>query len=206
MLYKNTQHNLFMLMHDIGYAYQEQLFRFFSDVDDAKNIPYYIKKQIDDRNFFWASSAFGKPMDTSSIPTSGSGRLPFMATHTNILMFRKTPEINVEALQRRLRSLWILASFKSKEVRQIYLATYPSQIMFITEDNQCYDVTVCNDFTIAQVAMMNREKGIPKGMQDEVNHIVLVPSAEFGEQLGPYGFDSYCFLDANNIPQYGVWE
>lgn len=78
--------------------------------------------------------------------------------------------------------------------------------MFITEDNQCYEVTVCNDFAIAQVAMINREKGIPKGTLDEVNHIVLVPSTEFGEQLGSYGFDSYCFLDANNIPQYGVWE
>lgn len=215
MLHKNTQLNMLYLMHDIGYAYPDQIIRFFRDAPDAKNVPYYIKKQIDARNFFWASSASGLPMESDAAKDFTLGfreamaagtSSSFFATHTNVLMFRKTPELKTDVLRRRLHALWVLASFESDEVRQVYLAKYPSQIMFITEDNQCYEVTCCYDTTTAQLAMSVRQSGIPKGMNDEVNHIALISHPNFAKDLQPYGFDSFCYLDKNHNPQYGVWE
>lgn len=203
MLYETTNLNIYMLLHEMGYMRPEQIHRFFRDTADAKNIAYYLKSQIDKRNFFFASTALGPPIDPEAAITRPNS---FVATHSNILMFRKAPNVNIEVLRLRLRALWVLASFNSKEVVQAFIANYPSQIMFITTDSQCYDVTVCDNTLVAQTAMINRARLIPKGAPDEINHIALVNSPELGKKLEPYGFDSYCYLDKRFVPQYGVWD
>ena len=180
MLYERTQLNILSLFRTVGYARPDQLIRFFSDAPDAKSVEFYIKQLL-------------------------SSQYLVLGNQGNILKYRKAPNITHSAIVNRLNALWVLASFDSSEVRQVYLMPYPTELAFITNDNLAYDVTCCDSTTVAQMAMTKREQSLPAGVTDDINHIVIVPNAQIGESLSPYGFDSYCIFDSNKMPHYHTW-
>lgn len=181
MIFKSTKLNMITLLRAVGYMKTEQIMRFFSDADDAQNIPFYIKQQVDEKNFLYDKSR-------------------------DILQFRRAEPIKSDVVLKRIRALWVLSAFGSSDVRQVFLIPYPGEYMFITSDDRCYDVICVDNNTIAQLAMYNRTKFLPKDMPDEVNHIAVVGNADFGRRLDAYQFDSYCTLDGEHNPQYFVWE
>ena len=181
MLYEATPDNLRLVVRTAGTLLREQICRFFSDTDDSLNVEYYIKELTAQRIF-----DFEEEKDTVSWHTA--------------------PRVNETSVQARIQAFWIIASFRSRAVKEIVLLPYPSQFLFLTHTNDVYDISVCTGTTDAMLVKRMRQATVCDGVEDEVNHIALVSSDRVGRQLGAYGFDSYCTLDGNRKPQYRTWS
>lgn len=181
MLYESTLDNILALVHATGYIQKEQLLRFFSDVKDSINVEYYLAQLV-------------------------KNRLMDCDERTNIISWHGIRKIRSSEVQRRIQSLWILVSFRSMNVRDITLLPYPAQYMFVTHANDVYDVTTISSREEAAVAQKKMRLGQIEGVEDDVNHIAIVDNEALGQELGPYGFDSYCLLDLAHRPRYGTWS
>ena len=102
MLYEATPDNLRLVVRTAGTLLREQICRFFSDTDDSLNVEYYIKELTAQRIF-----DFEEEKDTVSWHTA--------------------PRANEASVQARIQAFWIIASFRSRAVKEIVLLPYPSQ-------------------------------------------------------------------------------
>ena len=181
MLYEATPDNLRLVVRTAGTLLRDQLLRFFSDTDDSLNVEYYIKELAAQRIFDYDDGKETVSWHTASRVTEA-------------------------VAQARIQAFWIIASFRSRAVKEIVLLPYPSQFLFLTHTNDVYDISCCTGTTDAMLVKRARQATICEGVEDEVNHIALVTSERVGRQLGAYGFDSYCVLDGNCKPQYRTWS
>lgn len=181
MIYESLKHNLFDFVRSVGYAREDQLREFFRDAKDF--------------------DAFEEVLTTTI--AQGFFRLN---QYSRVLRFHTAPALKPDELSERLKSLWVPIGFGSEGIRHITAMAYPTQISFITHDNQCYDVTVCNSHPVAQISLQHRTNEVPEGVVDLVNHIALTDSVAFGNTLQPYGFDCFCVLDEDHRPNYYSWE
>lgn len=181
MLYESTPNNMIAMVRSVGYVGRDQLVRFFSDVADSVRIEYYIKQL-------------------------GKSRLFDIDEAKNIISWHMGPKINEREIKRRIRAFWVIASsFRSEGIRDVTLLPYPSQFMFVTHKNEVYDLTVLSSKEEATVAQRKHSMWKIDGVEDDVNHIVIVDSEALGKSLDAYGFDSYCVLDRSYKPKYGTW-
>ena len=180
MLYEATPDNLRLVVRTAGALAREQLLRFFSDTDDTLNVEYYIKELVAQRIFDYDQ---GK----------------------DIVSWHTAPQAAPSLVSSRIQAFWIIVSFRSKYIKEIVLLPYPSQFLFITHGNDVYDISFCSGTTDAMLVKRAREATLCEGLPDEVNHIALVSSEKVGQQLGAYGFDSFCVLDQDHKPQYRTW-
>ena len=181
MLYEQTPVNLEMLVREIGVVHRVQLVRFFSDVETERKMNYYIKCLMDDH------------------------KLIYEKEH-DILRWHASPRFIFEERERRIRAFWLPTSFKSTNIKEIIILQYPFQFLFITHDDELYDVAVCDDSSTAFLCRKRIEMSLVDGIEDEVNHILLTRSESTGRKLNGYGFDSFCVLDDENNPRYFEWE
>ena len=181
MLYEATPNNLRLAVRTAGYLAREQLIRFFSDTDDALNVEYYIREFVAERILDYDEKV-------------------------DVLSWHSGPKVGAADIANRIKAFWIITSFRSKAVKEILLLPYPSQFIFITSDNAVYDISVCSSTMEAMLVERNRKMTLCEGVEDEVNHIAIVNSERLGEQLGAYGFDSYCTLDREHRPHYCTWN
>ena len=183
MRYVETPANLRELLHICGSLKVDQIYRFFSDTVDSGNLEYYIQSLID---YNLADFDEGK----------------------GILSWHKSsnePTLTEANMKDRITAFWVIASFYSGNIREIIPMNYPSQFMFITADNQVYDLSVIASKSVANIWARTQKIYQIQGVEDEVNHIAIVNSKSLGEDLGPFGFDSYCTFDKNHLPTYGTW-
>ncbi len=165
----------------------DQLKWFFRNANDAFNLDYYIQTLI-------------------SSPLYDFNKVK------NRISYHLAPKYKDNVIDRYILAFWVVAYFGYEAVREVQLLKYPSQILFITEDddefqegeskNEVYDVTVCTTEMEASVAYQNRQLYAIDGVKDEVNHIAMVTNHDIGKAVMKYGFDCYCMLDADKIPQW----
>ena len=170
MIYEHTQNNMLALMQHIGTLTEEQLTRFFSDAMSVPRIQNLLDKMV--------TYSYLKYDEALKRYT-----------------FHGFPEINKDIVDKRIRAFWVLANWGSNSILEVYTLPYPLQFFIITPDNFAFDITVCNSMNEAQIARHVWDANAVKGVPDDVNHIAVVPTAELGEKLRPYGFDSYCLID-----------
>lgn len=170
MTFRSTQNCIQDLLRIIGTASVDQLVKFFRNAPDAANVRYYIEEMR-------------KLSILDYEPSS------------NWVRYRDAPGLNDDVERRRVMAFWIVAEFGYDFVREITPLRYPSQLLFITETDEVYDVTVCVSEKEAQLVATTRPLHSLPGVEDDVNHIALVIRPDVGDKVLKYGFDSYCVLD-----------
>ena len=88
------------------------------------------------------------------------------------------PSLSESALQLLHQAVWVPANFGIKNIRDIWTTDYPSQLIYITEDNAIYDVTVYTLSDAPSITLLaNRlwKAKTPEGQEDIVNHVAVVP-------------------------------
>ena len=182
MLYESTPNNITAFMHAVGVANKEQILKFFSDVPDAINIEYYLEQLV-------------------------KNRLLDYDEYKKLYSWHAMAQINDAEKRLRIHALWVIVSFRSNQIREISVLLYPSQFLFVTHENEVYDITVCYSKTDASLAARKLRMSRIEGVEDDINHIAVVNSDVLGVEIGAYGiFDSYCILDKAHKPRYGTWS
>lgn len=182
MIYKLTKANIYTLMRAIGYATEEQLIQFFRDAEDAYNVPYYIHNMVNQRNLAMDKRS-GVVSDFRVIPMKSD------AIHTRIYVF------------------WLLAALGSEKIRDISTMEYPGEIVYVTDENEVFEITFINDLAIARLAMNKRHAREMKELPpDDTHQVALVLDEEIGQKMEAYGFDCYCLLDTEHKPHFHYFE
>ena len=171
MTFKTTQNCIQDILRMIGTASVDQLMKFFRNAPDASNVRYYIEEM--------------RKLSLLDYEPS-----------SNWVRYRDAPGLNDDVERRRVLAFWIVAEFGYDFIREIIPLRYPSQLLFITETDDVYDVTVCVSEKEAQLVANTRPIYTLPDVEDDVNHIALVIRPEVGEKVLKYGFDSYCVLDS----------
>ena len=180
MIYESTVDNLITLMRVVGCLKKDQILAFFSDCTDANNVDYYIKQLIQHRILDYDEKK-------------------------DLVSYHLAPKIKDAEMLKRIQAFWVVVSFRSNNVRELALMPYPTQFILVTDDNEVYDLTVCMARTDAQLAARVRKAGEIAGVPDEVNHVAITNTVADGEELAKYGFDSFCVINANKVPEYHTW-
>lgn len=176
----STRQNIQDILKKMGTLDVEQIERFFRNAPDAQNVLYYIKEMVAMR------------------------LCEYDATQDRVT-WHTAPAMKPEAIARRILAFWVVAYFGFENIREVLPLHYPSQIFFITQDNKCYDLTVCTSEVEAKHAVIVRDTLKKKDDEDEVNHIAIVLNKEAGSKLMRVTndrFDSFCVYDAQKMPTY----
>lgn len=177
MEFLSTRNCLEQIMRTMGTLEVSQVERFFRNAPDIANLNLYVSRFVGYHIFDYSETK-------------------------KRLSYHSFPATKDDIVNRRITAFWIPASFGYDNVREIILLKYPSQILFISEDNEVYDVTVCTCEEDASIAERIREHYATKGIEDDVNHIAVVRNADLGREALKHGFDSYCILDEYKHPTY----
>lgn len=164
-------------MKAMGTLRIDQLIKFFRSADDARNLDYYIKELI-------SSGILDYDKGTNEV------------TYHNSLLLSRDPVI------RRIIAFWVPAYMGFDNIREMHPLRYPSQILFGTETNETFDLSVCVTAEEGAFCRYNWDLAGIAGENDNTNHIAVVSSHEVGREILQYGFDSYCIYDDDKTPQY----
>lgn len=181
MIYESTPDNIAVLLNAVEVASEAQLLRFFADASDAHNVEYYL-----------------------SLLTKN--RILDYDENKKRFSWHNAPKLSESVIQSRIKAFWAPAALMSGSVREISLLPHPSQFMFVTSENEVYDLTVCSSKTDAALAAKKRRLWEIEGVRDEVNHVAIVDNETVGRELGDYGFDYFCVFDKNFKPRYFTWN
>lgn len=195
MLYTSTQICIEDVVRKVGTLEVPQIYRFFRNAPDQYNLNFYLNERI-----------------LCNIFDYDEGK--------NQVTYRNNPALEPITVANRIRAFWIIAEFGYENIREIEVLRYPSQFLFITEDNDCFDITFCADERDGVMAGTHRSlhSVTSEGrIIDETNHIALVryksvgdavlkleyvAGVKNGEREMAKVFDQYCILDDNKTPQY----
>jgi len=172
-----TKDNIIYTMKAMGTLRVDQLMKYFRSADDAQKVAFYITELID-----------------SHILTYDKG--------TNEVTFRDSLRLNRDPVIRRIMAFWILAYMGYDKIQELYSLRYPSQVLYVTETNESYDISVCVTADEGAFAECARQLYLIPGAPDNVNHIAVVPDHEVGKKVLEYNFDSYCIFDEDKVPHY----
>ncbi len=164
-------------MKAMGTLRIDQLTTFFRSADDARNLDYYIKELI------------------------GSGVLDY-DKGTNEVTYHDSLMLNRDPVIRRIIAFWVPAYMGYDNIREMRPLRYPSQILFSTETNEIFDLSVFVTAEEGAFCRYNWDLTGIAGENDNTNHIAVVRCHEVGREILQDGFDSYCIYDENKTPQY----
>lgn len=118
---------------------------------------------------------------------------------------KHSPHLTREYMMAQFKALDVLCNFQDTDIRAFYPAQYPCSLLFITEDNDVYDVTVIdynNYNALSNLIPIIRSSQLPKDIEDIVYHIAVVPSSDFIPMIANLPFDQYCVLDDDGNPEF----
>lgn len=178
MMYEATAHNLLILVRTMGQVRKEQIEKFFADADDRDILDYYLE-------------------------TYKAQRVFDIDEKTGIVSWHRLPAFyDKNVLARRMTAFWAVANMGYKQVRDLLLLPYPTELLVITHDNDVFDFTVCSSKMDASLANRVRSMSAVEGVEDEVTHVAIVRDTELIPQLAQFGFDVACTYDHNHDAQY----
>lgn len=172
-----TSDNIINTMKAMGTLRIDQLMKYFRSSDDAQKLAFYIKELIDTHVLSYDKS-------------------------TNEVTYRDSLRLNRDPIIRRIIAFWIPAYMGFDNIRELYSLRYPAQILFVTETNVAYDISVCVTGDEGAFADYARQLHLLSNVSDNVNHIAIVQNHEIGEEILKYNFDSYCIFGEDKIPHY----
>ncbi len=180
MLYQSTYDNLLKLVHSVGVINANQIKDFFADAPDAKKVEYYIRKLIVNREIVVSD------------------------TNDNDLMCKSAPVPVKDEIARRIRSLWVPVSMRSANIREIVTLPFPMSYLFITTDNEFYDVAAITSRADALLvdSFWKYYSVNDENEEDPVYHIALLNKEEDAVYLKGLPFDAYCTIDAKGKVTY----
>lgn len=177
MEFQTIADNLKQLMMTVGTLDIKQVYRFYRNAPNIERLEHIIQMMVTYRIFDYDEK-------------------------TQMLSWHGAPVFKKDILKNHIYAFWIAADFGYDNIKEIRLLRYPSQLLLISETNDCYDITVCPDAQIGALAARTRKLVEVDGMEDDVNHIAVVYSSKVGQSVLPYGFDSYCIYNSEMEPQY----
>lgn len=179
MIYKYTIDNILSLMQNMGTLGKEQLKRFFSSELEPNRVEYLLN-QLEIKHIL--------------IPDKKDETYTFVGA----------APYSKDSAERLMTAFWVLVAAGSINVREVILTRYPTQFLFITHDNNAYDVTVVYTEHEAILAQRVRSETIVRGLKDIVTHVAILRSREDAKLLKNCGFDNYCIIDplTKNVKYY----
>lgn len=179
----STLHNLQQIVHNLGTLSEEQLLSFFRMSKDAEKVQHYIDQYVS---------------------------MKFFERENQWIRWKGAPQESEQAVRRRIMAFWLVAYLGQENIREIYPLAYPFELLFYTNSNDCYDVTVClNDIdakNFAHMAALFANKRPVSDDDDPINHVAVVRNKAIGKRvlLSASGMiDSCCVLNPETkIPQY----
>ena len=176
--------NIYNFVNRIGVVHEEQIQRLFSVTHNAETISWCIKELVN--------------------------KCKIDMDYTTRVIKRREYVCETDFSQKLLtQAAWLLVAMGESQIRDYWTTDYPSQLLIISEDNTVYDVTMFTFQTVDALKMTvcsKRKQLLPEGVEDEIVHIAVVPDKEMSNDIKPLGFDTYCILDENNMPNYYEWE
>jgi len=170
MIYRYTIDNILTLMQNMGTLKREQIKRFFSSELEPNRVEYLLNQLAIKHILIYDEDA-----DTFSFV----GAAPY----------------SKDASERLMRAFWVLVAAGSSNVQEIMLTRYPTQLLFISPENDAYDVTVVNTSHEAILAQRVRSETIMRGVSDIVTHVAVLQKKSDVTLLQNCGFDCYCTID-----------
>ncbi len=184
-MYEMTIDNLKQAVRSAGVVHTAALLRFFNDVPDVGQLPFYINQLVRMRVF-----DYNEVRDRIS--------------------WHNGPKLKTAVENDRVYAFWVVASFGSNNVAQLMTCDSPTQFLLFTTTNEAYDISVIKSTLDAQRAVIVRRRSTVEGMDDDINHIALAPDLVndrgLSDTIANCGFDSICQLNENFIPAYSQWE
>lgn len=187
MIYESTVDNVQALMRACIVLDRAQIYRFFSAHHDQSRMDFFLDFLIKER-----------------VLDADETKKNRIWLHRQARPISRPKEPYIAA---RIKAFWVIASFGCDNIADIALLEYPAQFIFVTTNNEIYDLTVCDNSRVAAVAAHKRAlyAAHDAHYEDDVNHIAVVNDRETGLAIADYGFDSFCILDANKVPRYEQW-
>ncbi len=177
MLYTELSANLYALMREVNTLHIDQIRDFFRDVKEPDfSLDYLIERLAKERVF-----DYDEP--------------------TGIVHFHQAGKIKDRYIANHCRAFWVLSAIGEDKIRELIMLPYPSQFMFITDDNEVHDITFAASEEEVSLALRKFINTTPKGTTDLVEHILLLRSKGDYEKFKPYNFDTYVVLNRQNRPE-----
>ncbi len=170
MLYKYTIHNLLSLMQTAGTLKREQIKKFFSCELEPNRVEHLLN-QLAIKHIL----SYNEKEDTFTF----IGAAPYSDENSKKLIY----------------SFWVLVAAGSNNVQEIMLTRYPTQFLFITPNNEAFDVTVVQSSHEALLAQRVRSESLSRGVSDIVTHVAVLYKKSDVKLLENCGFDCYCIID-----------
>lgn len=164
-------------MRAMGTLRIDQLAMYFRAADDAQKLAFYIKELVDYHVLIYDKG-------------------------TNEVTYRDSLHMNRDTVIRKIIAFWIPAYMGYDKIRELYSLRHPAQILFITEANEVYDISVCVTADEGAFSSYARQLTLLSDVSDNVNHIAVVQNHETGKQILKYDFDSYCIIGEDKTPNY----
>lgn len=177
MLYMDLSSNLYALMREVNTLHIDQLRDFFRNYQEADlSLDYLVERLAKERVL-----DYDKP--------------------TGIVHFHQAGKIKDRYIANYCKAFWVLSAIGEEQTREVIMMPYPSQYMFITDDNEVHDITLATSEEEVSLALRKFINGTPKGTTDLVEHILLLKSKADYEKYKPYNFDTYVVLNRQHRPE-----
>ena len=170
MLDATLKEQIFKFIRDFRLVEEDQVIRFFSDWG-RQNVKYMISSLKS------SCSIFEQP----------AGRLSAV----------RTLPMGVNNYDDIIRAINVLCEVPSHRVRWCGLDIFPQEIIFVTDDNCAYDVTVFDQTNwVAKYALIprRRQQGLPENQNDPFIHIAAIPDESLIPKIEPLGFSVFAIL------------
>lgn len=91
----------------------------------------------------------------------------------------------------------VMVMLRSQNVTWMGKLDFPTEILFVTTDNEVYDVTVFDDLWATKYSLIprTRNKCLPPGESDPVKHVAVVPDEGIANAIDELGFFWYAIVD-----------
>ena len=116
-------------------------------------------------------------------------------TEENYVQKFRGPIVRRDVAYDMVKAFWVIAKFGSSQIKSIAEGEYPTQYIFISEDNRPFDITVVDSLEKAGYAAMVRATANVKDYQDICVHIAVIDNPELIAPLEKLGFDVFFSVD-----------
>lgn len=112
---------------------------------------------------------------------------------------RKLP-MSIMNYEDRLRAIDVLCELTSDKVRYISLSDIPTELVFMDNDGQVYDVVVFTDSIGFKASLLAqyRKTHLPNYLDDSIWHIAVVPNVAMFRKIEYLGWKMYATIEIND--------
>lgn len=170
---------------------ERQIYKFFRNAEGGKK---RIEKEMKVLMASGRIHQIENPLPLSIDPKSHEASLKRLWS-----VSRKLPG-GLNTYRNLMKAVDLMIEFPSTEVSWFEIDDLPHELVFQTNDDVTYDITVFDSASwVSKYSLESktRHKNIPEGMPDTTNHIAIVDSKELIKDIEKLGFLLYAKIDHN---------